>query len=61
MWIPFLIEVYVPVKQKQLLILTCFSVYEQMLDDFFLYTDLFKISTNSVTGPLLPRVALAIC
>lgn len=28
---------------------------------FLLYTDLFKISTNSVTGPLLPRVALAIC
>jgi len=25
------------------------------------YTDLFKISTNSVTGPLLPLVALAIC
>lgn len=65
MWIPFLKEINVPVVcEKQLLMLRYCFVYKSMSDVFLFvvqYTDLFKISTNSVTGPLLPLVALAIC
>lgn len=61
MWIPFLIKVKVPVVILKKPLLLCVRINVRCFFILVKYTDLFKISTNSVTGPLLPLVALAIC
>lgn len=52
--------VSIPVKGKQSCLTFYVVIYRKKVESFS-DTNLFSISTKSVTGPLLPRVTLAIC